>query len=437
MTDEEKKALEKKEQEKTALLSNVESKAAEATKKEIEKFKKSLPEYATPDDLKAKYEGLEETINKLGIPELKTSLEQVKGAIEEQSLTLKKLADEAKDIQNVDTDGLIYKNLLEKKDAIKEFKNTPSKNHTVQMQMKASTVISSAVSGDTQAMRISGVGTLQRRQPYIRQLFAPGTIDPNNHSTIRYVDQANRTEGAAAVAEGSAYGQSDIDWIERNIPIEEYGHYIKVSKRMLDSIDFANAQIRNELITGLNLKIDADLLSGDGSTPNLKGIETSATAYAAGSYASTVQDAQLYDLCSVIGAQLMTGASYIGDAVLLNELDATVNMKLQKDGENNYIVPPFVTYTPEGQMTIDGMKAIVNSGVTANTMYAGDFTRGTVFSGNQLEISMGFENDDFTKGLVTIRAVESLCLLIRVVDNGAFRYVSNVTSVLAGLDDTP
>lgn len=436
MTDEEKKALELKEQEKDVLFSNVESKAAEATKKEIEKFKGTLKEYATPEDLKAKYEGLEETINKLGIPELKTSLESIKDAVEKQGLFMKKLDDEAKNIQKVNTDGLIRKNLVDNHDEIKGFKDTKNKNHTVSMTMKASTVISSAVSGDTQAQWASGIGVLQRRQPYIRQLFAPGSIDTNNHNTIRYMDQAARTAGAASFAEGAAIPQSDISWIERSIPIEEYGHFIKVSKRMLNNIDFTNTEIRNELMTGLNLAVDADLLSGDGVTPNLKGIETSATAFAAGSYANEVQDAQLYDLITVNGAQLATNTAYIGTAALLNPLDATTKMKLKKDGENNYIIPPFAQINSNGLMTVDGMAIIINPGVSEDGLYVGDFTKGTVYSNNQIEIAFGFEDDDFTKGLVTIRAIESICLLVRQVNNGAFRYASSIETALDAIEES-
>lgn len=421
-------------EEQIKLLNDVEEKAAEATRKEIAAFKENLPEYATPEDLEAKFKGLKDTVDKLELPELKKELETTKEAVEIQSLALKKFQDEAKEIKQIDTCDLIRKNLIDNKEEIEAFKTTGQKSHSVSMVLKASTVISSAVSGDYNAMRLSDIGTLQQRKPYLRELFSPGSIDANNHNAIRYVDQANRTEGAAAFAEGAAIPQSDIDWIERTIPIEEYGHFVKVSKRMLNNIDFTNTQINNELIKGLNLKIDADLLTGDGETPNLVGLSTFATAFAAGSYAGTIQDAQLYDLIAVIGAQLQTSADYIGNGVLSNPLDATTKMKLQKDGENNYISPPFVMNTPNG-MSVDGMRSISNSGVAANALYVGDFTRGTVYSNNQFEIAFGFEDDDFTRNLVTIRIIESICLLVRYVDYGAFRYVSNINNSLSAIEE--
>ena len=424
-------------EEQEILLQSVEEKAAEATRKELDDFKNSLPEYATKEDIESKFSSLEEKVNELGVSELKDTLDTVKSAAEEQGLKLTELIEKSEKVAEKTVEDIIYNKLVEHKDEIAKFKTTSSKSHGVVMDMnaKSTNVVRSDISGDTMAMRVPGVGVLQRRQPFIRELFNSGAVSPNNHGVIRYVDQNSRTEAAAAIAEAAAYAQSDIDWIERNIPIEKYGHYIKVSKEMMDDVDFTATQINTELITGLNLKIDADLLSGSGSTPILKGLATSATAFTAGSYANKVQDAQLYDLISIIGAQIMTGTGYVPNAVLVNQLDAVANMKLKKDGENNYIIPPFVVNTPQGQTLIDGMQLVVNSGVTDNTMYVGDFTKGTVYSSQQLQIELGYENDDFTKGLITVRADERLSLLIRVVDNGAFRKVTSITDALSDIEE--
>jgi len=282
-------------------------------------------------------------------------------------------------------------------------------------------------------MRISGVGELQRRRTFIEDLFNSGKVSPNNHGVIRYVDQSSRTNSAAAIAEGGAFAESALAWTEKQIPIEKVGHYIKISREMMDDVDFVTSQINNELLRDTQLKVDADLLSGSGVSPILIGLATSADAWAVGDYATTVTDASYYDLLAVISAQIMTGTSFMPNGVLMNPLDA-VKMKLKKDALNNYVIPTFVIPMANGDISVDGMRVVVNSGVTAGTMYVGDFSRGTVYSSDELQLETGYATDDFTKDLVTIKARRRLALLIRSVDEGAFVKVSDIDAAIAEIN---
>lgn len=237
------------------------------------------------------------------------------------------------------------------------------------------------------------------------------------------------------IAEGAAFPSSDLDWKERQLPIEKAGDSIKISQEMMDDVDFVESEINNFLLRNVKLTIDAQLLSGDGSSPNLVGMADSATAFAAGDFADSIQDASYYDLITVIGAQIATGTDYMPTAALMHPTDAA-KMKLKKDGENNYVLPPFVVSTPDGNFVVDGMVVVPNSGVTVNTMYVGDFTRGTVYSSGEFRIEMGFVDDDFGKDLVTVKARERLALLIRNVDTGAFVEVTDIDAALTAIEES-
>lgn len=203
---------------------------------------------------------------------------------------------------------------------------------------------------------------------------------------------------------------------------------------MMDDVDFVNSEIQNFLLRNVNLRVDNQLLLGSAVSPNLVGLQNSATPFTAGAYAGTVTAANIYDLIAVVSAQIQTGTTFMPTGVIMNQAEA-VGMKLEKDLENNYLIPTFVIPTENGEITIDGMRVIINAGVGANSMYVGDFSRGTVYSSDDLQLEMGYENDDFTKDLVTIKARRRLALLIRGVDKGAFTYVGDVAGSVTAITE--
>lgn len=82
--------------------------------------------------------------------------------------------------------------------------------------------------------------------------------------------------GAASVAEGATKPESAISWIERTCRIEKVADSIPVTKEALADIFFVQGEIRRLLEINLALKVDDLLYDGDGVTPNIKGVYTSA-----------------------------------------------------------------------------------------------------------------------------------------------------------------
>lgn len=424
-------------EDKDLLLKEVGEKATDAVKKELDGFKEGLDlgQYASTEDMEKRLEIIEASIKEAGNDEaLKTQLGEIEEIVKKQGTELAK-RQEMVDAKSISVHEAIEKALNEKTDELANFKKLDKKDQGLVLNLKA-TVTRSNISNDTMAFRVPGVGQVQRRKIYLEELFSAGRVSANNHGVIRYTDQQTLTDNSASISEGNAFPSSNITWVENNIPIQKIGDSIKVTREMMDDVDFVNSEIQNYLLRNVALTVDAQLLSGTGVSPQLVGLSQSATAFAAGSYAGTVQDANIYDLIAISSAIVQTATNFIPTAVLMNQVDA-VRMKLEKDGENNYVIPTFVIPTETADIVVDGMKVVVNSGVTANTMYVGDFTRGTVYSSDDLQLEMGYENDDFTKDLVTIKARRRLALLIRSVDTGAFNYVSDIDAALAAIDDTP
>ena len=268
-----------------------------------------------------------------------------------------------------------------------------------------------------------------RRQPFLRQIV---TTRPVSSRYVAWAEQAVPDGGAAATAEGAAKSQADFDIVERNKIVEKITAYIKVSKESLDDISFLRSEINTELVELLSLKLDADILGANGTTPNIRGILDYATTYdPTGSvFADAIEQANNFDVVRAVVATLQNN-SYMANYVLINPLDAGL-MDMIKVGQTDgrYVLPPFAS--SNGQ-TIAGLQVITNPGVTAGTFVIGDFTKSNLGMREEINIQVGYENDDFTKNLVTILGELRAVHYIKTNHAGAF-YKGTFATVAAALE---
>ncbi len=242
-----------------------------------------------------------------------------------------------------------------------------------------------------------GFTRIQRRMPFMRQLVNSGNT---TSKYVVWIEQANPDPGAAGMtAEGAAKTQTDFDLVERSMQTRKVTAYIKVSKEMLEDIPFIEAEIRGELIELIQLKLDEQILAGDNTGDNLKGVLEYATAYSAGNFATTIPGANHFDVIRTAISQIES-ANFMPNYIVLNPEDVAV-MELEKDGEGRYLMPPFVA---AGIGTIKGLPVIANNGMTAGDFLVGDFTKSNLRMREDVNVQVGYVNEDFTKNLVTILA---------------------------------
>jgi len=246
----------------------------------------------------------------------------------------------------------------------------------------------------------AGLVATHRRRPFIIDLTNFGRTDK---IYVQWAEMANNDPGTAGMtSEGAAKTQEDFDVNEKSAKVEKVTAYTKVSLEMLDDVAFMEAEIRNNLIELIALKADAQVLGGNGSTPNLNGITTQATTYAAGSFAGTFGTAaNNFDVLRTAINQV-EASNFLPSAIVLHPTDATF-MELTKDTTNGYVAPSLFLVS-NGVTTFAGIPVIKNTGVTAGTFLLGDFNQVNVRMRQDATISMGNENDDFTKNLITILA---------------------------------
>lgn len=254
-----------------------------------------------------------------------------------------------------------------------------------------------------------------RREPYIRQLVTNRRI---NSMYVAYAELKNRDGGADTVAEGAAKPQSDFDIVEASKKVEKIAHWIKTSKEALDDIVGLRQEINTELVEGINLKLDEQILSGNGTTPNLTGILTyltSAMSVVGTPFATAIETPNNFDVL-MAAAAIVQGNFFNPNYAVVHPMDLAA-MQLVKDANGNYVLPPFST--PNGT-TVAGLRVVANQGMTLGNFLVGDFSKDILAVREEINIQVGYVNDDFTKNLVTILAEMRAVNYIKSNNLGAF-----------------
>lgn len=248
---------------------------------------------------------------------------------------------------------------------------------------------------------------IQRRNPFMRELVRIITTD---NMYIAWAEQKNADPGVAGtVAEGATKPQTDFDIVEATAKVEKIAVWIKVSKEALADIKFLQGEINTELRELVALKLDEQILSGDGTSPNLKGILPVVPTFAAiSTLALAVPTPNRFDVLVAAEAQV-SAANFQADTVVINNADKAA-MQLTKDANGNYIMPPF---SAVDGMTIAGLRVVTNNGVTVGTFLVGDFKKATLAIREDVNIQIGYVNDDFIKNLITILAEMRAVLFIK------------------------
>lgn len=290
------------------------------------------------------------------------------------------------------------------------------------------------VTNSTQALRLDSIGQLAHRALRMRDLFNVVPVGEGSNGVIRYADwdSASITRAAASVAEGAAFPESTAVFEEYTISLEKIGDTIPISEESLYDIPRFARELEMFLEINVALVEDTQLLVGTGASNQLTGAYTSAGTYTAA--ASGITDASIYDLLVKAAEDMMAGANskYSANVAVMNIVDIN-KMKLKKDANNNYIMPPFVTES--GQM-VDGMRIVESNAMVANTLLVMDSRFGTIYEVEGYNVTTGHVADQFKEDLVTLKAKKREALLIREADKGGFKKVTSISAALTTLATT-
>lgn len=216
---------------------------------------------------------------------------------------------------------------------------------------------------NAQADRL-GVVNMPLEERTVADLMGQGTTDNN---TIEYYEETTFTNAAATVAEGVAKAESAIAWTLRTEPVRKIAHWIPATKESLDDVSFLESTIRTRLAFGIQRTEEAQLLTGDATGTNLRGLINRVGIQTQAKGTDPTPDAIYRAMQKVRGA---AGTGFAEpDAVVLHPNDWT-DIKLLRTAEGMYI---WGNPSDEGPDRIWGKVVRQTTGMTEGTGLVGAF----------------------------------------------------------------
>ena len=383
--------------------------------------------FATSEDVnnfKAELEGLKSSVESTEkLDEVKSAIAKLEGQVEAM-----KEAKKEQPKRFASLGSAIFDAFKGAKETIEKIARKELTQTTLEVKAADTMTITGNYSGGQVALSDleQGVTRVVRRRPFLRQVSnTAGT----SSKYVVYVEQKNPDPNEAGmVAEGTLKPQSDFDLVEVSKEVKKIATYIKVSKEMLADLSFMQGEINSELMELVELKLDEQILLGTGAGSNLEGIDLNATPWAAGTFAASIAAANNSDVLRVAIAQIAQ-ANFEANGIILNPADAAA-LQLTKSTTGEYTYP---VYEPQadGTIRIKGVPVIENNLVPAGDFYVGDWTKSNLRIREDMNIQVGYVNDDFTKNLVTILAEMRAVHYVKSNHYGAFVKGDFATAIAA------
>jgi len=248
--------------------------------------------------------------------------------------------------------------------------------------------------------------------------FVPMTLEdflpslPTTSNAIEFTRELAFTNAAAETAESQTKPESALTFELVQMPVSTVAHWVKISRQLAADAPALAAYINTRMAYGVNRKVETQLGSGDGVSPNISGLLKAGNytphAYTAAALGSVFP--KLVLIRSIIADCYALG--YMPDAILLNPFDwAGLEIELLTTASSG--VARF-NVNDAGQPMLFGVPIVQSLGVTADSVLIGAFGQAATIHNRQdvmVELSES-DSDNFTKNLITVRAERRLALTV-------------------------
>jgi HK97 family phage major capsid protein len=228
--------------------------------------------------------------------------------------------------------------------------------------------------------------------------------------TISYVAETTFTNAAAPVPQATATTgtsgtkpESTLIYTQQLAPVRTIAHWVPVTNRMLADAPALRGIIDSRLMVGLNLTLESQIISGDGTGENLLGILNALGINIQGRGTDNQQDAIFKGMTQV----RVTGLS-IPSAIALNPLDyqtirlARENAATATSGAGSYVMGP---PSQPGPSTLWGLPISQSLGLPQGTALTGAFDMDCMlFDREEGNIRVGYIDQQFVRNMQSVLA---------------------------------
>lgn len=273
---------------------------------------------------------------------------------------------------------------------------------------------------------LPGILGLPQRPLTVRQLFSQ---DTTTSDTLSYARQTSFDNGATTVAQATdlATGlkpQSSIGWTRVTSPIEAIATWMAATRRQLSDAGQTRALIDNQLTLMLKLVEEDQLLNGNGTSPNIRGLLATTGVQTLDLSAGTSSHANIDGIRDAMRL-VRTGPAFADPTgVVMHPIDAAL-LDEAKDTTTGYLGQgPF----GNAQDTVWRLPRVESLAIAEGHALVGGFKQGaTVFEREGVVIMTSDSHSDFfIRNLVAVLGEERLGLA--VFFPAAFVYVTFKTN---------
>ncbi len=307
----------------------------------------------------------------------------------------------------------LAKGMDENSDLIERFKRKEIKEFSIEVKASDMSLASITDLSSANVQMLPGIVPVANRRLHVRNLLPTGQMST---SSIHYLQE---TGGSGAIApwtdNSGTKPQIDLTLTEKIAPSEFIAGWLRITRKALDDISAMRSFLQARLLEKYLIAEDAQLLFGNGTSPNLDGLITNAEAY---SGFRTIPIEKIVDAAAQVEQN-----NHMATGILLSPRQYYALM-LTKGTTSEYTLPGgSAVNIINGQIYIAGIPVYKSTAMNVNlptqdSFLVGDFALGAQLFVRENPIVRFFEEDgtNVRENKITVRVEGRIALPIYYPD---------------------
>ncbi len=271
---------------------------------------------------------------------------------------------------------------------------------TVQLRSGVSLLTRATVTSasyPTEVQRLPGMGGDVRRP--LRLLDVLPRVEMT-HGTVQFVQLGAYANAAGyQIAQGDLKAEASLPTTVKTVEAATLAHWIDVSEQVLADAPILRSQISGLLLHGLADRVEREIIGGAGTAGTITGLATSASPFVAtGAPADRIGAA----------AAALAGQGWNAGTVVLNPADWFA-IASERNTQKGYVAGG---WNLPASPNLWGAQVVLSGAQAAGTALVFDAEQVAILDRQAARIDVAYQNDGFTRNLLTIRCEMRAALAI-------------------------